>query len=297
MDCNRQPKPNVAIQGVELEAAIPVVGMPVKATVEVFNASAFEDKRLVELYLDDAKEAISSELKIAPQGRASFPFLFTFKRGGLHRGEVRLVGEDGSKYDDRRFFTMEVDQGIPVAIVGPQKHEIPYLDDTFYVEQALAPAKAGGWALHGTMLTAKDLLTEPLANFTVIYCVNLPAPDADAAERLRAYVAGGGHLVWICGDNVQPEAYNQMNQQAKGQLLPAPLVEIRSANAQQNRDSWHVGFPGQEAPRLASAGRAGLAVPVGAGLQACTDGRGRRVRRLGAGPTRRWRTAVGAEER
>ena len=143
VDTDRQPKPNVAIQGVELEAAIPLAGLPVKATVEVFNAATFEDKRLVELYIDDTKEAISSELKIAPEGRATFSFQFTFKRGGLHRGEVRLVGEDGSKFDDRRFFTMEVDQGIPVAIVGAQKHEIPYLDDTFYVEQALAPARAG----------------------------------------------------------------------------------------------------------------------------------------------------------
>ena len=125
VDTNRQPKPNVAIQGVELEAAIPVAGLPVKATVEVFNAAGFEDKRLVELYIDDTKEAISSELKIAPQGRASFPFLFTFKRGGLHRGEVRLVGEDGSKFDDRRFFTMEVDQGIPVAIVGRKNMRFP----------------------------------------------------------------------------------------------------------------------------------------------------------------------------
>ena len=56
-------------------------------------------------------------------------------------------GEDGSKYDDRRFFAMEVDQGIPVAIVRSQRHEIPYLDDAYYLEQALAPGRGGGWAV------------------------------------------------------------------------------------------------------------------------------------------------------
>ena len=70
--------------------------------------------------------------------------------------------------------------------------------------------------------------TEPLANYKVIFCVNLPAPDADVAQRLRDYVAQGGNLVWIAGDNVDAEAYNQMNEQAGDQLLPAPLVDVRT---------------------------------------------------------------------
>ncbi len=39
--------------------------------------------------------------------------------------------------------------------------------------------------------------------------------DEDAAERLRAYVARGGNVMWICGDNVEPVPYNQANQQAQ----------------------------------------------------------------------------------
>ena len=242
VDCHRTPQPNAAVQGLELEAAVPVAGLPVKATAQIYNAASVAQQRLVELFIDDVKESTSPVLNVAPQGRAAHAFHFTFKRGGLHRGEVRLVGDDGSKLDDRRYFTMEVDQAIPVAIVGPQRHEIRSLDDTFYVQQALSPARAGGWALRVANLTAKDLLGESLGNYAVIYCVNLPAPDADTAERLRQYVAGGGHLVWICGDNVQPEAYNQMNQQAKGELLPAPLLDVRAASADKGRDSWNIAW-------------------------------------------------------
>jgi hypothetical protein len=219
-----------------------VAGLPVKATTEIYNAAAVSQQRLVELYIDETKEASSPVLNIGPDGRATHTFMFTFKRGGLHRGEVRLVGEDGSKLDDRRFFTMEVDQGIPVAIVTAGRHEIPYLNDSFYVEQALLPARAGGWAVRVATLTTKDLLGEPLGNYAVIYCVNLPALTGDAADRLRQYVASGGHLVWICGDNVQPDAYNQMNQQAKSELLPAPLLDIRTAGAEHGRDSWNIAF-------------------------------------------------------
>jgi len=252
VDCHRAPKPNVSVQSVTLETAVPVAGLPVKASVVLWNTSSVPRQPRVELYLDGTKEASSAELNIPAEGRLSHDFLFTFQRGGLRRGEVRLAGDEGSKFDDRRFFTMEIDQGIPVAVVKPQRHEISYLEDTFYLEQALSPGKSGGWALQMSTLTAGDLMSEPLENYKVIFCVNLPAPNADVAERLRSFVEQGGSLVWICGDKVNPETYNEMNQGAGGKLLPAPLVDVRAAGPQANRDSWHISFLDKQYPALKS---------------------------------------------
>jgi hypothetical protein len=246
VDCHRAPKPNVAVTDVDLHTVVPIAGVPVRATVELFGASSVAQPAHLELYVDGTKSYASPALTVSPEGRLKHDFQFRFETGGLHRGEIRLVGEDGSKLDDRRFFTMEVDQGIPVAIVTRERHEIAYLDDSFYVEQALAPAREGGWALRTTSLTAGELLREPLANYSVIYCVNLPDLDVDTTERLRTYVEHGGNLVWICGDNVEPQAYNRMNDDARGQLLPAPLLEIRDAQAVEGRDSWNVSFLDKE---------------------------------------------------
>lgn len=240
VDCGRNPKPNVAISGLELNAVVPVAGLPIDAAVELFNASTIPQNRLVELYVDGTKQATSPELEIPPEGRVKHDFQFVFKRGGMHRGEVRLVGKDGSRYDDQRYFSMEVDQGIPVAIVKSQRHEISYLEDTFYLEQALAPARSGSWAIRTTTLTSDELISEPLSNYKVVFCVNLEAPDADTAQRLRSYVTGGGNLFWIAGDNVDPNAYNSMNEGADGQLLPAPLVDVRLPPPGEDRDSWHI---------------------------------------------------------
>jgi hypothetical protein len=63
-------------------------------------------------------------------------------------------------------------------------------------------------------------------------------------------VAGGGNVMWIGGDNVDPAAYNQMNQQAGGQLLPAPLVDVRAPGPTDNRDSWHISFLDKRYPAL-----------------------------------------------
>jgi hypothetical protein len=242
VDCNRAPATNLAISAVDVEAVVPVAGLPVKAVIEVFNPSTVEDQRVVELYVDGVKEGASPSLAVKPGERKRHEFLFTFNSGGIHRGEVRLSGTDGCRLDDRRFFTMEVDQGIPVAIVVGQRHEIPYLDDAFYLEKALSPSSTGGVAIRTQVIKAGDLLTEPLSAFTAIYCVNLPAPEPDAAARLRTYVEEGGNLFWVCGENVQPDAYNRMNDQAQKSLLPAPLLEIRSAGASAGRDTWQVRF-------------------------------------------------------
>ena len=250
VDCNRTPKPNVALQGVELDAVVPVTGLTITATAELLNTSSVPQQRHLELYVDGAKKQSSPALQIKPRERLKHQFQFHFERGGLHRGEVRLVGSDGSSLDDRRFFTMEVDQGIPVAIVKSRRHEIPYLDDAFYVDRALTPTRSGGWAITTTTLLADELAGEPLSNYTVIFCVNLPAPQAEAAGGLRRYVADGGNLVWICGDNVQPEAYNAMNQQAEGQLLPAELLGVRLPDARGDGDSWHIADLDKKHPAL-----------------------------------------------
>ena len=117
VNCNRSPKPNVAVQRVDLAAAMPVTGLPMKATATLLNTSTVAQQRVVELLIDGVRQSASPELNLPPLGRVKHEFTFTLNRGGLHRGEVRLVGEDGSKYDDRRFFALEVDQGIPVAVV------------------------------------------------------------------------------------------------------------------------------------------------------------------------------------
>ena len=78
----------------DLEAAIPMPGVPLKAAVTLRNMATVAQSRMVELLLDGVKEASSPELALPPLGRAKHEFTFTLKQGGLHRGLLRLVGEE-----------------------------------------------------------------------------------------------------------------------------------------------------------------------------------------------------------
>ena len=100
-----------------------------------------------------AREAVSPDLSLPPGGTLKYEFRFTLDREGVHRGEVRLVEEDGSALDNRLYFAVTVDQQIPVAIVKPRRDEVPQADDAFYLERALAPGGSVGGAFRITTLT------------------------------------------------------------------------------------------------------------------------------------------------
>ena len=84
----------------------------------------------------------------------------------------------------------------------------------------------------------------------MVFCVNLPALAPPAAEKLLGYARAGGHVVWVCGQNVQPLAYNAMNALAQGQLLPAPLEDLRHP-LPGGVESWHLSFLDKDDPALA----------------------------------------------
>jgi hypothetical protein len=248
VNCNRAPRPDAAVERIELAVATPIANAPLKLEAVVRNAAEVPQERFVELAIDGVVQARSPLLSLPPGGTARHEFTFTLAAGGLHRGEVRLVGEDGSRFNDARHFAVDLGEQVAAGIVAARRHEVPYLDDTFYLEQALA---AAGGAINIHRFTFVELTDENLARQSLLFLVNLPAADAEIARRLADYVDRGGKLVWICGDRVDGEAYNQMNNQTGGRLLPAPLEGLRAADARQGRDAWHIGAIDGKSPLLA----------------------------------------------
>jgi len=237
----REPAPNVALQTLTLDTPAPVAGAPFQATVEVVNTANVPQQKHLELLVDDIRQTVSPTLNIAPGGTVKQEFPFAFDRAGAHRGVVRLIEEDGSTMDNRLYFAVTVDQQIPVAIIKPRLDLMPQADDAFYLERALAPTGSAGGAFRVTTLAPESLAAAKLAGQAVIFCINLPALPPPAAEKLWTYVRDGGHLVWICGRNVQPGAYNAMNALAQGQLLPASLDDLRQP-LPGGVESWRIGY-------------------------------------------------------
>ncbi len=240
VNCNQSPKPNVGLARLDMKNVLPIAQVPVPMGVLLKNEANLEQTRRLDVFVNGIKQYSSTDIKLDPKGEAVHQFTIIFDRGGLHKGEVRLAGNDGCPQDDKLFFAMEVDQGIPVALVKPMKHEIPFLEETYYIEKALSTGAGGVSPVRLTTLSKEELLTEPLQNYAAVFCVNLPAPDKDTADRLVQYVEKGGNLIWTCGDNIVAEDYDQLNTEEGGKLLPAPIQEIQIPDIDAGQDSWNI---------------------------------------------------------
>lgn len=250
VNVQQSPKPNAAITEVELLSAAPVTGTLLQARVTIQGDATVPLERHIELYLDGKQYDTSPTLAIDAKGAAQHAFDFTFARPGLHRGELRLGGEDACARDDRLYFAVDVNPHLSVGIIQPEIHEIDYLDDAFYLRRALDPGVGKSWAIRATSLPLAEVVGQSLGEFAVVYCVNAPALTPDAAQHLMNYVNAGGHLVWVCGDNVDPVNYNAMNERVGGKLLPARLGLVEEPPTDQP-DGWNIGWLDAQQPALA----------------------------------------------
>lgn len=252
LNCNQSPKPNAGLVRLDMKNVLPIAQVPIPMTVYLKNEASIEQTRRLEVYVDGVKQYGSPDIKLDPEGQAGHPFLIVFDRGGLHKGEVRLVGNDGNPTDDKLFFAMEVDQGIPVAVIKPMSHEIPLLEETYYIERALQTGAGGVSPVRLTTFSKEDLLTEPLQNYAAVIAVNLPAPAPEAAERLVQYVERGGNLIWTAGENVYTDEYNALDAQFEHKLLPAPLQPVETPSLESGKDAWNIDWLDGSHPALSN---------------------------------------------
>jgi hypothetical protein len=256
VNVRREPMLNAALQEIRLQSPAPATGVPVRVSAEVVNAAPVPQQKHLELFLDGTRQAVSPTLALPPGGTVRYEFRVTPTRGGVQKGEVRLAEDDASAIDNRLYFAISVDQRVPVAVIKPRRDEIPYAEDSFYLERALAPDGPDTGAVRVVPMTPEEAAgTGPaavpsLAEFAAVYAVNLPAPPPELANRLHDYLRGGGHLVWVCGPNVESGAYNLMNSLVRGELLPGSLEPEPKPSGSES-DGLHIGFLDKDYPPFA----------------------------------------------
>ncbi len=226
---------NTSLRRLTIQSPAPIADAPVTATVEIANPASIVQQKHLELRIDGAQFALSPTLSIPAAGSITHLFQFTLDKPGIHRGEVALVEDDASPLDNRQHFVLNLDPPLPLTIIKARRHEIPQADDAFYLERALASTQGARL----TTLTPDQLTPTSLAGQAVVFCVNLPALEPPATDWLSSYVHGGGHLIWIPGPNVDPAAYNRMNSQSGGPLLPGAISPLRLPPAG-NQGNWPI---------------------------------------------------------
>ena len=212
---------NHALVDLKVEPALQAGPRAYQFTFTVKNYSTEAVKDLAATVRAGEATLAKGFVDVAAGGTAQKSLTVRFAQGGVIAGDVSLTA-DGLAEDDRRGFVLPVPRALKALVVNGAPHATRYRDEAFFVEAALT---APGSPVQSSVRDAEAGLREDFAQYDVVLLLNVPAPDAETAQRLGTFVENGGGLFLSMGDRVETEAYNARLKA----LLPRPLRLVRTA--------------------------------------------------------------------
>jgi len=222
-----EPLPNLALTelAAEPDSSAGLRGYRVTATVASFgeprsNARARDVELQVHLGPPSTPVTMRSYAQVPPGGAVKKTLSVRFPQGGPASVSV-TIPPDALEVDDARVATVAVPREVKTLIVNGAPSPVRHRDEAFFVEAALA---SNASPVRPTVVDADALRTVKLADYDVVFLLNVRALGPKAAE-LREFVERGGGLFLAMGDEVDPDRWDE---ELKG-LLPRPLHVVKTA--------------------------------------------------------------------
>lgn len=215
---------NLAIDDLTMENQILEKGKVAEVRVRIKNTSEVAVRnKLVHLFVNGKRQA-QDVVNLEPQAAANLIFRIVPDRTGFQSGYV-LLEDDDLLEDNRRYFTFNISDEIPILLVGKESA------DTHYLKLALRPQREVGTYLNIRDVASASLGQEDLSRYQVVVLSNVPKLASGEVQKLENFVKLGGGLMVFLGSDVDLRNYNE-NLQRKLQL-PSLTQTFASAGEQQ----------------------------------------------------------------
>ena len=212
---------NTAVTRIAVPRGNVNVGVPVTVEVDVENFTHRRRPReRVELFVDGQRGG-EQFVDLEIEGRATALFSVTFNVADDHVLRASIE-EDGLKVDDQRWLVVPVRDATRILCIQGRPHAAEY------VALALQPGDDAS-GLSAEVASEHAILERTLHEYDCIFLCNVARFTPDESRQLRQYVERGGGLVFVLGDLVRPDLYNeQFGSDSPTKLLPAKLNEVVS---------------------------------------------------------------------
>jgi hypothetical protein len=221
------------------------VGVPTAFDVAVANpsSSAASDVR-VKFSVGDALPSITTIDRLASRETSSVRFHFTFGPDEADTAEnnpaprqvkVELQTEDQGRSDrlpndSVAYFPARVVSGIPTLILDGDPSADFGRAESFYLRRALMPAGPVPSGVIAEVITEDEVESIALDKYQVIFLLNnyrLGKKTAENIGHLEKWVASGGGLVLLPGDQIDEQAFNSQYWRDGLGLAPLKLASIQ----------------------------------------------------------------------
>jgi len=238
---------NLAITAVRPQGGLMVVEKPVTFQVDVanFGNQTVSDVKVL-LQVNDSQPEYQTVASLAP-GKTKQLFFSTWfgkkqvdelsltddtqkltSQGFRVRAEIdrqslgNELDQDQLIEDSSRFYAARVADGIPILLVDGDPSAIAQRSETYFLRSLGFPAM--GFLMD--TVTASELETVSLANYSVIFLCNVDEASPDRIKAIQQWVTDGGSLVIMPGDRVRANTFNATFYNNGQGLAPARLDRI-----------------------------------------------------------------------
>lgn len=221
-----EPPPNLALSRPQHFPPFPLRGEPFDLTVMVKNHSDLPQQALLrcERQRGDGSQASLGfeELTLTLEPREERPASFRFTALETDRQFVRfeLLGQDALAIDNTAWDVVQPATRIPVIVLSDDDPRQPGTT-AYYLTRALAPEEGRGSRFQPRHVRPQALTPENLAAAPLVAAGYLGMLPADCAERLAAFLDGGGGLLLFAGEGPVDRNLTMLETASRaGGLLP-----------------------------------------------------------------------------
>ena len=211
VDCGREDYRNLAVTELLVRGGARVRDRPVAIQARIHNYSPKQAAANVTLYVDRAKQS-NQQHRIDGNLTATASFHHVFHQPGIHSGWVQ-IGDDSLALDNRRDFSIDIQDHIPAILFRHAEADLPQLDPAFFINKALDPyGDDPGKTRSLVQTTATDygqITHERLRGHKVALLVDPSTFTVSQTAVLRRYVRRGGRLIVFCGPGIRPNTLNR----------------------------------------------------------------------------------------
>lgn len=223
---------NIAISNVDYvqEGSGAEVVWRIDAVVRNFSDEVANPE--IRLVVEDRTVA-AGKVRIEAGETASHTFRHKLEGEGLKAARVELIGPDELEVDDVRHFALLLASTIRTLLVNGEPSGVSFRDEVFFLERALNPRGDSESNIVPELTTREGLATRDLSDYDVVVLANVSQVGPATAKKLEEYVSSGGGLMFVMGDQVDVDAYNQQ----LGTLLPKKLRGLKQLALRDDPDA------------------------------------------------------------
>jgi hypothetical protein len=202
LDVWTDPKENLCIEKIDFGNQLIEKGKPfqIKAQVANFTSQAVKNL-LVGLYLD-GRRVSQTDVDVERGGKATVEFMHTVENAGSHTGFFEIT-DDNLMIDNRRYFAFKIPEKIEVLLVGERQR------DTYHLKLALNPQPESDAGMVVSEVDRNSLAGIDFNKYKVVIFSNLSRLSDVDLTNLEGFVKRGGGVLFILGNNVDPDFYAQ----------------------------------------------------------------------------------------